>query len=427
VALILLVLINLFNYLDRQVLAAVEPEVRAHFFPKVVDEEGEHESKGWFNRPAKFWTGMLATAFLVTYMLTAPIFGWLANRMSRWVLIGIGVLIWTIASGGSGLAATFLIMFLTRCCVGIGEAVYGPVAPDVISDLFPVKKRGQVLAWFYAAIPVGGAIGYILGGQIVSATGDWRPAFYYVVPPGILLGLWCFFLREPKRGQVDHANLQGRKTENWRDYLILLKTPSYVLNTLGMTAMVFAMGGLAQWAKGYLIFKKAEPVLGVEPVSIFGGLTVLLGLLATLAGGWAGDALRGRFPGSYFLVSGAAMIVGFPMLLLVIWLKFPVAWIPLALFIFCLFFNTGPTNTILANVTHPLLRAPGFAFNILFIHLFGDAFSPPLMGEITGENNYNTAFLVVSFTVLLGGIFWLWGARYLERDTALAPTRLPAA
>ena len=127
-------------------------------------------------------------------------------------------------------------------------------------------------------------------------------------------------------------------------------------------------------------------------------------------GGWAGDRLRDRFPGSYFLVSGAAMLVAFPLLLLTINLPFPLAWLPLAGFVFCLFFNTGPTNTILANVTHPQLRAPGFAFNILLIHLFGDVVSPPIMGAITDAFDMKAAFYAVSGTVLLGGLVWLWGA-----------------
>src|SRR5205085_4349401 len=151
-ALILLLLINMFNYIDRQVLAAVEPEIRSHFLSQ--DSPG---SAFWLdikNEP-KFWTGVLSMAFLVSYMILSPLFGWLADRMSRWLLVAIGITVWTLASGGSGLATTFAIIFITRCFVGVGEAAYGPVAPTVISDLYPVQRRGSVLAWFYVAIPVG--------------------------------------------------------------------------------------------------------------------------------------------------------------------------------------------------------------------------------------------------------------------------------
>jgi MFS family permease len=94
---------------------------------------------------------------------------------------------------------------------------------------------------------------------------------------------------------------------------------------------------------------------------------------------------------------------------------------------FCLFFNTGPTNTILANVTHPSIRATAFAVNIFVLHALGDVISPPLLGLIAGlSHSMDAAFVVISLMTLAGGVLWLWGARHLARDTALAPTRLDA-
>src|SRR5262249_41546572 len=141
----------------------------------------------------------------------------------------------------TGPATAFLILITTRAFVGIGEAAYGPVAPTVISDLYPVKRRGSVLAWFYAAIPVGGALGYTLG-ELASLTLGWRWAFYLVMPPGLLLGFLCFRMPDPPRGQADAVTAPPRKAQ-LADYLSLLRIPSYVLNTLGMTAMTFAIGG----------------------------------------------------------------------------------------------------------------------------------------------------------------------------------------
>ncbi|HZY84564.1 MAG TPA: hypothetical protein VFE78_07020, partial [Gemmataceae bacterium] len=186
------------------------------------------------------------------------------------------------------------------------------------------------------------------------------------------------------------------------------------------------IGGIAYWMPDYIHDYRGQPDL--EKVNrYFGLIVVVAGLSATILGGLAGDALRSRIPGSYFLVSGTAMVLAFPMLLLMIALPFPWAWVPLVLFVFFLFFNTGPTNTILANVTHPLLRAPGFALNILIIHLIGDAISPPVMGAIAGFSSLNWSCAFVSVMVLVGGVLWLCGVRYLERDTALAPTRGPSA
>jgi MFS family permease len=423
-ALILLLAINLFNYIDRQVLAAVEPEIREELLSNVGDE-----------KTARFWMGLLSTAFLLSYMVIAPLFGWLADRWSRWALIGIGVSVWSLASGASGwpwhanVATAFWALLVTRCFVGVGEGAYGPIAPTMIADFYPVHRRGRVLAFFYLAIPVGGALGYAFG-EIVQQTLGWRWAFYLVVPPGLALGFWCFFMRDPGRGASESLPADQRKLgllETFKVFAI----PSYLLNTLGMTAMTFAIGGLAWWMPDYLKENNVPALGGIGPRTVFGIITALAGLFATLLGGLAGDWLRPRFSGSYFLVSGLAMLLGFPMLLCFLAAPFPVAWVFVFLTVFCLFFNTGPTNTILANVTHPSERASGFALNIFIIHAFGDAISPPVIGHIAdqkdllifGRGGLEAGFIVVSLLMLVGGVLWLWGTRYLERDTKVAPLR----
>lgn len=413
-ALALLLLINLFNYIDRQVLAAVEVPIEQSLFP--AGSDGERDP----NVGAKM--GSLMTAFMVSYMLFSPVFGWLADRMSRWLLIGIGVLVWTAASGGSGLALTFIILFVTRCMVGIGEAAYGPAAPALISDLYPVQVRGYVLSWFYAAIPVGSALGYVLGAIALRLTGDWRWAFYLVVPPGLILGLWCFFMPEPQRGQSDPGT-EGSRRARFKDYGILLRTPSYVLCTLGMTAMTFALGGIAYWLPRYISVDRGGGDLSQVNL-IFGAIVVVSGLVATLSGGLAGDWLRPRFSGSYFLVSGTAMVLAFPLVLAVIYVPFPQAWVFVFLACFALFFNTGPTNTILANVTHPAVRASAFALNILIIHALGDAISPLVIGLVKDLYDLKAGFLLVSGMILVAGLIWLLGISFLARDTQLAPQRV---
>lgn len=479
-ALILLLAINLFNYIDRQVLAAVLPKIEQTFVP---DDPFAKTKMGW-----------LTTAFLVSYMVLAPVFGWLGDRMSRWLLVSTGVILWSIASGASGLAETYFLLLATRCFVGVGEAAYGPTAPTLISDMYPIKMRGRVLAWFYMAIPVGGALGYVLGGAMADTALGWRWAFYLVVPPGLLLGLLCMAHREPARGQVETSTADAARDIGWRDYLVLARIPSYRLNTLGMTAMTFAVGGIAVWMPTYIYEREARfrwtpevrddlvrsasslspgglpqaaaaklaPLLNREftqeaefsrdarallttdewrthektilqavrtpklgPINtIFGAIVVLSGLIATLGGGLAGDWLRPRIPGSYFLVSGLTMALAFPMVLLVLVAPFPWAWLFVFGAVFCLFFNTGPTNTILANVTHPAIRSSAFAINILIIHALGDAISPPVMGMIADRWSMEAAFAAVSLIILLGAAFWLAGTRHLQRDTELAGSRL---
>lgn len=421
-ALALLLAINLFNYIDRYILAAVEPLVRTEFFPDPSQEAG-----------AKGKMGLLATAFMVSYMVAAPLFGWCSDRVRRWAIVGLGVLVWSLASGGSGLATTFGILLLTRCFVGIGEAAYGPTAPTIIADLYPVARRGAVLSWFYVAIPVGSALGYTLGGQIAHLL-NWRWAFYLVVPPGILLGILCFFFREPPRGVSDGV-AQASRRANLRDYLNLFKNRSYMFNLAGMTLMTFAVGGLSFWTPTYIHEFRgynagiSDSTAALAHVNfVFGLITVVTGLSATLLGGWIADRLRGRFPGSYFLVSGLGMIVGFPLFLLFLACPFPLAWMPMFFAIFFLFLNTGPSNTIIANVTHPSIRATAYALSIFTIHALGDAISPPLIGWISDRfrspehphGNMNAGFYAVAGAFLLSALFWMLGSKHLAKDTQLA-------
>ncbi len=456
-ALGLLLLINLFNYIDRYILAAVIPSIKGTFFDngRGIDNATVASIVDWVQhtlgvRLEDALIGLLGTAFMVTYMIAAPVFARLAERVSRWTIVGAGVLLWSLASGASGLAASFVVLFLTRCFVGIGEAAYGPVAPSIISDLYPVEVRGRVLALFYVAIPVGTALGYALGGVVAGsgigrwagglfgvATESWRWAFYVVVIPGAALALRSLFMPDPPRGQADDATSGPRpgssptaksQAVNWRDYAVLLRTPSYVYGTLGMTAMTFALGGISFWMPYYLETRPGHPQATLL-YPLFGGITLVAGLTSTLAGGWAGDRLRTRFSGSYFLVSGAAMLVGFPVFLLALHAAFPWIWVLIFIACFCLFFNTGPSNTILANVAPPSIRAAGFALNIFVIHALGDTFSPLLIGLLNDYfgHDMNKSFVVVGIMFVIAGVLWLAGSRHLARDTALATTRLAAS
>jgi MFS family permease len=117
------------------------------------------------------------------------------------------------------------------------------------------------------------------------------------------------------------------------------------------------------------------------------------------------------------------MLLACPFVIMMLYAPFPLAWVMIFVAMFFLFFNTGPTNAILANVTHPSVRATAFALNIFVIHILGDAISPPLLGKI-GHHSWNAAFTVVAVVMALAGILWLWGARYLQADTQLAASRI---
>jgi MFS family permease len=482
-ALWLLLGINLFNYIDRQVLSAVLPKLALDATLFAPTDPNLKMKLGW-----------LTTAFLVSYMLLSPVFGWLSDRRSRWLLVGIGVIVWSLASGASGLAMSFWVLLLTRCCVGVGEAAYGPVAPSMLSDLYPQRERGRILSYFYLAIPVGSALGFVIGGKVAGVWG-WRAAFLIVVLPGLLLGLLCFWMKEPIRTSAQKAEKHGLR-EYGHVFQRIWKVPSFRYNTIAMTASTFILGGVAAFAPLYIferegrfqiseyalkafdnlkqsdgapvvppgvvdklrplrdtrvytaaeLREKLSGVLSPEEIenhnatiydnvvapgstssanisTIFGAIVVVSGLFATLLGGLLGDKLRDRFPGAYFLVAGAGCLAAFPCFLAMLFVPFPFAWLFMFAAVFGLFFNTGPANTILANVVPSQIRATAFAINILIIHTLGDAISPPIIGKIADYTNLHDAFFVTSFFILIAGVVWLMGARFLERDTQVASER----
>ncbi|MBL8762135.1 MAG: MFS transporter [Phycisphaerae bacterium] len=411
-SLFVLLAINLFNYIDRYILAAVEPRIREAFFAK---DDPDAATK----------LGVLGSAFMISYMAIAPVFGWLGDRTRRWTIIGLGAIAWSLASGASGLATTFTALLITRVFVGIGEAAYGPTAPTVIADLYPVHRRGAVLSWFYVAIPVGTAIGYGVGTVVAAKTDSWQWPFYVVVPWGIALGVWAMFRPEPARGLSDRVD--SKRKMSLADVLILVKTRSYLFNLAGMTAMTFALGGISFWIRTYVNEYRGlnnEAAVGTT----FGAIVVVTGLSATLFGGWLSDRLRARFGGSYFLVSAVGMLIGFPLFLCVLYVPFPWAWGFLAAAVFCLFLNTGPSNTIIANVTPASLRSTAYAVSIFTIHALGDVISPPIIGRICDatrtaalpHGDMNKAFLVISLAMLASGVLWALGAKFLAEDTARA-------
>lgn len=398
----LLFTINLLNYIDRYVLPGVLP---------LIEEE--------FAGITKAQLGWLAPAFLVIYMLTSPAFGVLGDRFPRKFLVGIGLQLWSLATASAGLARTFGQLFLSRMMVGIGEAAYGTTAPTILSDLYPPNIRGRILSFFYLAIPLGAALGIMLGG-FLGAKFSWRIAFMIVGLPGLLIGLLAYGMNEPKRGAAE--GLAEKELDQylsrkicWNDYLQFFSNRSYLLNTLGMTAYTYAVGGISYWMPSFLNQQRHLPL---EFATFRLGLvTVVTGILGTIGGGFIADRLARKIPGAYFFISGLGMLMACPALYLVITSEMPGTYWP-ALFIaeLMLFLNTGPSNTIIVNVTHPRLRNSAFALNIFIIHALGDVLSPVVMGKVADGRDLSTAFLTTIGVVVLGGIIWLAGMPYLKKD-----------
>src|SRR5258706_13536412 len=194
-----------------------------------------------------------------------------------------------------------------------------------------------------------------------------------------------------------------------------------------MAAMTFAIGGIQFSMPAYLAGVHASST-PQRSTGIYGIVLLVAGVTATLSGGFIGDRLQRRWSWAYFIVSAAGIFLSVLFILLMLFSPFPIAWVWLFLGAFFLFFNTGPSNTILANVIHPSMRSAAFALNILLLHLFGDVLSQPLMGGLVDHfDSWRPAFYLVCIMMNLGGLLWCWVARYQCNHSQLSPSRLEQA
>ena len=392
-ALAVLTFINLFNYLDRYVVASLVESLKK-------SELALSDTQA----------GSLVTGFVIVYMLTSPFFGTLGDRRGRPGLLALGVGIWSLATALGGFARSFAGLFAARAAVGVGEAAYGTIAPALLADSFPEEKRGRVFAIFFAAIPIGSAAGFVLGGWVDQHYG-WRSAFYIAGAPGLLLALLCLALRDPPRGARDsphpHSLAPG---EGRSSYLGLLKNRAYRLTVLGYAAYTFVLGGVAFWTPAFL--ERIRGMSKTDATIQFGAIVVVTGFVGTFAGGWLGDFFLKKSKNAYLLVSGWATLAAAPAAVVAFVSPDRSVFLPAMVVTQLLMFaSTGPINSAIVNVVAPTERARALALSILGIHLLGDVPSPPLIGALSDATSLDKAFLVWPAVIAVAGAIWLYAAR----------------
>jgi len=396
-ALLILSLINLVNYLDRYIVTVALPYIQRDF---QLD-----------NTQA----GLLGSFFMVVFMLASPISGFLGDRVPRRYLVAAGVLLWSLATGASGLATSFFALMVARACVGIGEAGYGAVAPSIISDLYPREQRTRVLSFFYIAIPVGAAAGYGLGGWLSEAY-SWHVAFFAGGVPGLILGAMAFFMPEPERGAMD-----GPEAQKKLPFLVGLKglarNDAFWWTTGGYTLMTFAIGGLAFWLPSFLVNERG--LTADRAGFLSGAVTAIAGLSGTMMGGWLGDKMDRRTPGGGLRMSGVGLLLAAPLMYLSVQLN---ALAPMFAVIFLaqflIFLNSGPINAAIVNAVPPAFRAFAMGLNVLFIHMLGDALSPTAIGKVADMRSLGFAIELNAVPVLLGGLALLMAGKAFRNVNA---------
>jgi predicted MFS family arabinose efflux permease len=383
--LILLIALNLLNYLDRYILPGELSLVQNEF----------HATREQM--------GALTTAMFFVYMLAAPLTGWLGDRYRRKPLIIAGATLWSHATLSTAWVHSYWTLYVRHAVVGIGEASFGIFAPAVIADFYPERDRNRILSIFYVAIPVGAALGYLAGGEMGTAWG-WRQPFFLCAIPGLIVAaLYGFFGREPVRGAQDHI----RATANRATVFGLFRNPAFLSATFGLAMLTFAMGGISAWIPDFL----HSPIgLSVAKASqVAGASTVIDGILGTAVGGWIAQRWLRTNHRALYLVSFWSVALTLPFGILLFF--GPIRWAVPSLFAaeFFLFLNTGPLNTAIVNSVSAPVRATAVSVNLFCIHFFGDTFSPQIIGGIADHSTLRIGLgatlisLVISCTILLVG------------------------
>ena len=421
-ALVLLTALNLFNYVDRNVLFAVQPLVQSEF----------HVNKAQI--------GLLTSAFLICYMIAAPFVGPLADRYSRKLIIVVGAIFWSGLTLLTAVTHTYTQLLIRHTLVGIGEATFVTIAPTFVADLFSERVRGRILGIFYLAIPVGSAAGYLLGGRLAPLHG-WRFPFYIAAVPGFLVAIAVLFLNEPPRGQFDTVKEAPREIVLRGDsalvywikvvisyvkylWIHLICNPAFLTAALGMAAMTFSLGGIQVWMPQFLY---SERHYSLEKANlIFGIIVVVDGVLASLAGGWLGDYLLPRMKSSYYFVSAISMALGVPFMIVALFVQGPLMFPAIGIAAFFLLLNTSPLNAAIMNSVGAHIRATAIAVGILIYHLLGDVPSPTMMGWVADRHSLQTAFVLPVVAMVISSAILFYGMRFAPH-VAVEPESRPSS
>jgi MFS family permease len=393
-AVVVLTAMNLLNYIDRYVPSAVKP-----LFQK---ELGFSDAQ----------TAYPLTAFVLVYMLTSPIFGSLADRWSRKVLIALGVALWSLATAGGALAGGLVTFIIARSLVGVGEAAYATITPSLLSDYYPPSRRNRILTVFYVAIPVGAALGFTLGGLIGNAYG-WRAAFLICGLPGLLAAGMALLIREPPRGGQDPVPPQA--VPSWPDALrVLRRSTPYLFAVGGYIAVTWAGGGMADWFATFLVRHRGMDLAAAAGLT--GAATVVGGLAGTLSGGLIADWLKRKTKSPYFALSCLSMIpaAGFALVAMTATSRTMIG-VAILLAQFFMWCYNGPINAIIVNAVPAAMRARAVSLSILSIHLLGDAISPTIIGVISDRTGaLLNGMLLIPAMMLLGAAIWGVGWRTIR-------------
>ena len=356
--------INLLNFFDRQILAAVTEPLRL--------EWGLSDTQlGW-----------LVTAFTLLYAVVGLPLGRLADLWRRNLLLAAGLALWSSLTWLSGLCRSFWPLFAARLGVGVGEASCAPAASSLIGDLYRPLERARAMSVFMMGLPVGVALSYLVGGAIAQHYG-WRAVFYLAGFPGLLLAGAALFLPEPPRGRCEAIQV-GAKQRPGSSTALVLGIPTMRWIIASGLLHNFIMYAFTFFLPSFLVrhHRTTVQMAGLVSALVVGSV----GALGMLTGGWLGDAAIKRRQNGRMLVAAAAVSVaapaGFLALLLPSGALLPfVALQGMAALLMYTYYAT--VYATIHDIVEPALRGRAMAIYFFAMYMLGASIGPVALGWLS--------------------------------------------
>jgi MFS family permease len=397
---LLLFLLYLFNYVDRMVVAAIFPYLKVDW--GLTDTEC-----GWF-------------ASIVTLMMTVFVFpvSLLVDRWSRKKAIGIMAVLWSFGAAACAFTRNFTQLFTMRAVLGAGEAAYTSGGHAMIAAYFPEEKRATMNGLFTAAIPMGTAIGVILGGVIAETLG-WRYAFGILAIPGLIVAILFFWVKDYKTVQMVRTTHDGDQAVQVKMKFAdiareFLNTPSVLYTYLGYVGNTFVTTGLMNWLPTYYHRVDGLPMdkAGLKTAVVF-----LLAIFGAPIGGYITDKIRKKYlnarmtvPAVTSCLTALFLFIGFS------FLEGQAQYIFLICFGFTAPMFAAGGSAVTQDVVHPGLRAISYSLAQFFMMLLGYSLSPIFIGFISDRYDLLTAFKFLPLFALFGGAAFFIGSFFYVRD-----------
>jgi len=394
---LLLFLLYMFDYIDRMVVTSM--------FTSIEKDWGITHTQSGLLVSAVYWAIVI---------LTFPI-SILVDRWSRTKTIGVMAIMWSLATALCALTGNFVQLFMARMLIGVGEAGYAPGGSAMISGLYPIDKRARMMGLWNASIPLGSAIGVLLGGIIAAKLG-WKHAFGIVAIPGLIVAILFLFVKDYKTVDLSFYDKSSNKVKMEKKDMVreFLSKPSVLLTYLGMAAVVFVTTSMLTWLPTY--FEKMRGI-SQESAGKMASSVMVLALVGAPLGGFLTDMWRKSkdnarllFPAISTLLSAVVLFIA-----LVVF-KGTLQYVLFLVFgVLVLAFISGAAS-VTQDVIHPGLRATSYAIAVVVQNLLGASTAPVVMGKIYDLTNIQTALSILPVILLIGAIlFWL-GSRYYTKD-----------